>query len=56
MAPKKVKSESSSVVKRQRPTIGLKKEMISKHKNGVRVSDLGAEYNMSANNLNHLKE
>ena len=44
MAPKKVKSESSSVVKRQRPTIGLKKEMIFKHKNGVHVSDLTAEY------------
>ena len=40
MAPKKVKSESSSVMKRQRPTTGLKKEIISKYENGVCVSDL----------------
>ena len=38
MAPKKVKSESSSVVKRQKPTIGLKKKIIPKHENGVHVS------------------
>ncbi|XP_043545284.1 tigger transposable element-derived protein 1-like [Chiloscyllium plagiosum] len=48
MAPKKVKSGSVSGVKKpKRITVETKKEIIAKHENGARVSDLAMQYNMA---------
>ncbi|XP_043575225.1 tigger transposable element-derived protein 1-like [Chiloscyllium plagiosum] len=48
MAPKKVKSGSDSGVKKpKRITVETKKEVIAKHKNGSRVSDLAMQYDIA---------
>jgi len=56
MAPKKIKCDSSSahVVKRQRPTIELKKEIISKFERGIHVSELAAEYSMAKSTISNI--
>ena len=49
MGPKKRGSNSTGKKKRKavRTTIELKKEIIAKFQNGVRVSDLATKYNMA---------
>ena len=49
MGPKKSNSNSTGKEKREvvRTTIELRKEIIAKFENGVRVSDLAAHYNMA---------
>ncbi|XP_023242082.1 tigger transposable element-derived protein 2-like [Centruroides sculpturatus] len=44
MAPKKEKSDSEN---RKRFSVALKKEIIAKYENGIRVSDIAKEYNMT---------
>ncbi|GCC20525.1 hypothetical protein chiPu_0019087 [Chiloscyllium punctatum] len=48
MAPKKVKSGSDSVVKKPKCiTVETKEEIIAKHENGARVSNLTMQYDMA---------
>ncbi|GCC24858.1 hypothetical protein chiPu_0003261 [Chiloscyllium punctatum] len=48
MAPKIVKSGSDSGVKKpKRITVETKKEVIAKHENGTRISDLAMQYDMA---------
>ena len=53
MGLKKINSNSSGKEKRKvvRTTIALKKEIIAKFENGVRVSDLVGQYNMAKSTI-----
>ncbi|XP_072429357.1 putative CENPB DNA-binding domain-containing protein 1 [Chiloscyllium punctatum] len=52
MAPKKVKSGSDSGVKKPKCiTVETKKEIIAKHENGARVSDLAMQYNTAKSTI-----
>ncbi|GCC25081.1 hypothetical protein chiPu_0003486 [Chiloscyllium punctatum] len=52
MAPKKVKSGSNSGVKKpKRITVETKKEIIAKHENGARVSDLAMQHDMAKSTI-----
>lgn len=56
MAPKKVRSSSGSEVKRQRPMIELKKEIIPKHENGVGVRPCSRIQDVQVNNLDNIEK
>ena len=48
MAPKKAKSDTGQGKRKVvRKTIEVKKEIIAKHENGIRVSDLAVQYGMA---------
>ena len=54
MGPKKNKSESCQVKRKTvRTTIELKKEIIGKYENGVRVLDTAVEYSMTKSSLSN---
>ncbi|XP_023224010.1 major centromere autoantigen B-like [Centruroides sculpturatus] len=48
MAPKKEKSDSRN---RKRFSVALKKEIIAKYENGIRVSDIAKEYNVAKSTI-----
>ena len=51
MDPMKARGDISQGKKNVRRTIQIKKEIITKHENGICVSDLAAEYGMAKSTI-----